>query len=131
MKKCAILLLLFIYVFSSTEFSELLKIDEFIEHYSEHKEASQQITFSEFLYMHYVDHGKDSGEGKNEGDLPFQSNTHNELVNFITPIVIPTTNFIVAYIQTVENNEPKEYYDVCSIMKSSFLASIWQPPQIV
>ena len=66
MKKLVVFFFLFGYLFSSTELSELLKIDSLLEHYEEHKGESSKISFSNFLYMHYVDHGQDNGDGEKE-----------------------------------------------------------------
>jgi len=57
MRKIGVIFFLLIYLFSSTELAELLRLDVLFEHYDEHKDESSQISFSNFLYMHYIDHG--------------------------------------------------------------------------
>ena len=129
MKKLVVFFFLFGYLFSSTELSELLKIDSLIEHYQEHKGELSKISFPNFLYMHYVDHGQDNGDGDRDSNLPFHSSSHSELANFIAPIVIPTNQIAFTVIHIFDNQEKKSFYDVHSIMKSPYLSSIWQPPQ--
>ena len=130
MKKLVVFFFLFGYLFSSTELSELLKIDSLIEHYEEHKGESSKISFSNFLYMHYIDHGQDNGDGERDSDLPFHSCSHSELANFIVPIVIPTNQIAFTIIHVFDHQEDRSFYDVHSSMTSSYLSSIWQPPQI-
>ena len=130
MKKLLVFFFLFGYLFSSTELSELLKIDSLLEHYKEHKGESSKISFSNFLYMHYVDHGQDNGDGDRDSNLPFHSSSHSELAIFIAPIVIPTNQIAFTIIHIFDNQENKNFYDVHSLMKSSYLSTIWQPPQI-
>ena len=129
MKKLVVFFFLFGYLFSSTELSELLKIDSLIEHYQEHKGELSKISFSNFLYMHYVDHGQDNGDGEKDKDLPLHSNSHNEISNFRAPTVIPTIQISISFVRVFDNQEKKSFYDVHSIMKSPYLSSIWQPPQ--
>ena len=129
MKKLVVFFFLFGYLFSSTELSELLKIDSLIEHYQENKRETDKISLSNFLYLHYIDHGQDNGDGNRDSDLPFHSTSHSELANFIVPIVIPTNVFTISVNRVFDNLEKKSFYDVHSVMKSSYLSSIWQPPQ--
>jgi hypothetical protein len=130
MRKLGVLFFLFIYLFSSTELSELLKIDLLIDHYAEHKGESSQISFSNFLYMHYIDHGIENGDGEKDSDLPFHSNSHNELVNFIVPTIIPVNHYSISFVPVFKKDEKKSFYDVHDSMTSPFLSAIWQPPQI-
>jgi hypothetical protein len=130
MRKVGVIFFLSIYLFSSTELSELLKIDFLIEHFAEHKEKSNQITFSDFLYMHYVDHGIENGDSDKDSNLPFHSNSHSEMVNFILPIIIPVNHYSISFVQVFKKDEKKSFYDVHESMTSSFLSAIWQPPQI-
>ena len=129
MKKLVVFFFLFGYLFSSTELSELLKIDSLLEHYQEHKSETDKISLSNFLYLHYIDHGQDNGDGNRDSDLPFHSKSHSELANFIVPIVIPTNVFTISVNRVFDNLEKKSFYDVRSFITSSYLSSIWQPPQ--
>ncbi len=130
MRKIGVIFFLLIYLFSSTELSELLKIDVLFEHYAEHKVESSQISFSNFLYMHYIDHGSDNGDKDKDSELPFHSNSHNELVNFIVPTIIPVNHYSISFVPVFKKDEKKSFYDVHDSMTSSFLSAIWQPPQI-
>ena len=130
MKKLVAFFFLFGYLFSSTELSELLKIDSLLEHYEEHKGESSKISFSNFLYMHYIDYGQNNGDEEKDKDLPFHSNSHNEIANFIVPTVIPTNQIFISIVRSIDYQENKNFYDVHSLMNSSYLSSIWQPPQI-
>jgi hypothetical protein len=130
MRKIGVTFFLLIYLFSSTELAELLRLDVLFEHYAEHKEESSQISFSNFLYMHYIDHGIENGDNDKDSDLPFHSNSHNEMVNFTVPILIPVNHYSISFVPVLKNDEKKSFYDVHDSMTSSFLSSIWQPPQI-
>ncbi len=130
MQRIIVIFFLVTYLFSSTEFSELLKIPVLIEHYGEHQEMSKGISFSEFLYMHYGSHNHDKTKNDKDDDLPFQSHSDCGSVNFVSPIILPTTTYSLSISKPIENSTEKNYYDVHASFTSSFLCSIWQPPQI-
>lgn len=131
MKKLVVLFFLLIYLFSSTEFSELLKIDRLFEHFKEHKKATSQISFSTFFYMHYLDHGKENGDSDKDAELPFHSHSESAVINFVLPVILPINHYNVSFILIRESRNKINYYDHQILLTSSYLASIWQPPQII
>jgi len=62
---------------------ELAKIPTLLEHYSEHKQQQSQLTFNDFLFMHYV--GDDANDQDNSSDeqLPFKNSSENNGLNII------------------------------------------------
>ncbi len=72
MKIMAFILLLF-FVASSPAVNQLLKCRILIDHYIEHRERNQQVTFLDFMAMHYW--GEDINDSDNDRDkqLPFKS----------------------------------------------------------
>jgi hypothetical protein len=100
-----------------------------IEHFAEHKMESKNLSFSQFLYMHYIKHGKDNGDGNKDDKLPFHSDS--ETVNSFISVPIPSVPFSISFIHSVTNEKKVNFYDVDKIITSSFLSTIWQPPQIV
>jgi hypothetical protein len=69
-KKLISILLLFLYLVSTTELYQLLKIPNLIEHYWEHKELNPEMTLTAFLKTHYDHPVKDGDYGKDQ-KLPF------------------------------------------------------------
>lgn len=130
MRKLCVIFFLFVYLFSSTELSELLKIDALIEHYSEHKKVASSISFSDFLYSHYIDHGADNGDGDKDSQLPFHSNSHPDFVNFILPVILPSNHYSISFIQSIENKSINIFFKHKNFRSSSYLSTIWQPPQV-
>jgi hypothetical protein len=129
MRKLIVLFFLFLYLFSSTEFSELLKVNVLIEHFAEHKIETKTLSFSQFLYMHYIKHGKDNGDGNKDDKLPFHSDS--ETVNSFISVPLPCVPFSISFIHILKNDKKVNFYDVDKTITSSFLSTIWQPPQIV
>lgn len=130
MRKLVVLFFLFIYLFSSTELSELLKVNVLFEHFAEHQAENKNISISTFLYMHYINHGKDNGDTKKDHKLPFHSDS-NSVNSFVSVVFIPPFLLSIPQISITHNQESKSFYSLSKSLKSSYLASIWQPPQIV
>ena len=53
MKQKLIIALLSLYLIASTEFHQVLRLPLLVEHYVEHHELVKDMTFWEFLVMHY------------------------------------------------------------------------------
>jgi len=125
LKKIITISFLSIYLFSTTELSQLLKLPSLVEHYIEHKQENRDITLWAFLCMHYA-HGivKDADYDK-DMKLPFKTSDGINLTitaftphNFSTEIAKPVTN---------ETKSFPSYNEV--FLASSFLSNIWQPPR--
>jgi hypothetical protein len=129
-KKTVSILFLFIYLVASTELGELFKVDNLIIHYFEHQDKTKNISFTDYIYHHYFDHGANDSDDEKDQNLPF--NSHSELCSLITQTpYIPFNHSIVINLEPyyLENkNEP-------IIHKVRFYScetpSIWQPPKLV
>lgn len=127
MKKVLTISLLTIYLFSTTELSQLLKLPLLIEHFTEHKEENRDVTLWQFLYMHYaMDNGKGTDNNKDK-KLPFKS--HDNFVSVISNIYTPLFSIVVIPKPTniVEENTFKI---ADGFLLPSFLSNIWQPPRV-
>lgn len=126
MKKLIAILFLTVYVFSATEFNQLLKLPLLVEHYVEHKEENKLITFLEFLHMHYsTAHAKDADYNK-DMKLPFKSPSNTIAFNALNCL---QANFETELNYPVRN--AKAFYFIYSehIPNSALLNAIWQPPK--
>ena len=115
-----------IYLLSSTQLKELLKLPLLVEHFIEHKQQDTKISFIEFLCMHYA-HGdvKDADYDK-DMKLPFKSaeNSHSS-VSFYLPAANVKQDFVI---QFKETKQKFPLYN--SNYSSAYLSSIWQPPRL-
>ncbi|WP_295801678.1 hypothetical protein [Mucilaginibacter sp.] len=126
MKKFTAILLLTVYLFSTTELHQLLKLPVVFEHFAEHQQKNKNISFLQFLDMHYM-HG--SPKDKDYGDdmkLPFK--TADNCVSMASPVVIPCLlNVFESHIVNIPVKEmhiPKD-----ELIPSSYLSRVWQPPK--
>lgn len=124
MKKALSILLLFIYLQSSTQLMEFLKIPYLIEHYLEHSNQDNSMTIGTYIYMHYAHLGEQNDN--NDMKLPFKSLNTN--LHSITSFLSPSPLFIL--VKTQINIELKQIaYSYSTFYTSQFLSNIWQPPK--
>ena len=123
MKILALFLSLYFFAGSlmpGSDWDELPKIANLIEHFQEHQNLSAgKITFSDFLFLHYAsnsDHPKEA-----DGKLPFQ---HTCSFAFIA--LIPSVDFTIS----IPFNYPEHSLVQITEETQDCYSSIFQPPQI-
>ncbi|MBW3524839.1 hypothetical protein [Chryseobacterium sp. NKUCC03_KSP] len=126
MKKLVSILLLTLYLVSTTEIYQLLKIPELIEHYLEHKELNPEMTLTSFLKTHYDHPVKDGDYGK-DLRLPFIIRsaplalvfTIDKGFSFEKPL---ESKFILLTVNKFTSKDE----DSCF---TGYVNSVWEPPR--
>jgi hypothetical protein len=124
-KKFFAISFLFIYLFSSTELSQLLKTPLLVEHFIEHREENKHLTLWQFLHTHYAAGDVKDADYDKDMKLPFKS--HDNCVANVLNVYLPIQKVTLAKpFRFIENNysKPQEQF-----LHSSFLSNIWQPPK--
>ena len=123
MKKLFAISLLILYINSSTEFHELMRVPVLFEHFTEHKRLVGDISLWEFLVMHYntnVPHDADDNK------LPFKDSDHS----FVSPMVaIASVHKIVLY-ENADISDVVHGFDYQEAFFNSPISDIFQPPRI-
>lgn len=125
MKKLISILLLSLYLVSTTELYQLLKIPTLIEHYCEHKKLNPEMSLTAFLKTHYENPVKDGDFGKDQ-KLPFIIHTTPLALVFI---VGDTFNFELKndhFKQLKSRKIPSKNDRFCY---KGFLRTAWEPPK--
>ncbi|PTT43609.1 hypothetical protein DBR28_00425 [Chryseobacterium sp. HMWF028] len=127
MKKLISILLLSLYLVSTTEVYQLLKIPTLIEHYWEHKKLNPEMSLTAFLKTHYDHPVKDGDYGKDQ-KLPFV--IHSAPLNLIFTInrgfYFETVTYHISPLQS--HKIPSKNEDFCY---KGFTGSIWEPPKLL
>jgi hypothetical protein len=126
-KKLFSLSFLTIYLFSTTQFCELLKMPILIEHYQEHKQENQALSLLGFLEMHYAHGSPKDADYDKDMKLPFKSCSPSSIstISFYTPFPEFKQQPPLVYYE----NEQQQFSDYSFSYSSSFLSTIWQPPR--
>lgn len=114
-----------IFMVFSTEMYQLFKIPQLFTHYTEHHNTNNELSFSEFLHMHYSTDDDHDADKEKDMKLPFKS--HENCSHIVLSIPHSDINQSL-FIPT------KEHSLLISRMRQSTsysadLPSIWQPPK--
>lgn len=126
MKKVVSIFFLAIYLFSTTEAVELLKLPVVFQHYHEHKMLDKDMTFWAFLDMHYMHGSPHDADYNRDMQLPFKTPVHPTVVaaNYVVPVpisvVVPKVFFILKKQHLIYNTSGYSF---------KYHSTVWQPPR--
>ncbi len=125
MKKTIAILFISLFVLSNTELNQFFKLPVLFEHFSEHKTENKNITFLQFLKIHYQgNHAPDSDDLKDKR-LPFKSQGNS----FSTQIFAVLPAFSEIEISLFSDNKKSIAFYKNQFVPTFKLESIWQPPK--
>ncbi|TKB97772.1 hypothetical protein [Pedobacter cryophilus] len=128
MKKLTAILFLIIYLVSTTEVSQFLKLNVFFEHFSEHKSQDKDISLIAFFDMHYLNGNPRDKDYDRDMQLPFKTSSDN--ISIINNHFVPLTpTFSIK--NPIEILKKKNYIRLNQSSISTYLSNIWQPPKTV
>jgi len=127
LKKIFTILLLSVYLFSTTAFGQLLKLPVLFHHYVDHVQEDKDFSFIDFLAKHYegkINHRHRGIAQQEHKNLPFKSADNH----FVQPVVIIPQfvgqNDISWWIPvSKKRNQDQQDYS------TNYLNTIWQPPR--
>ncbi len=128
MKKATAIFLLSIYLLSSTEMKQLMKVPLLFQHYKEHKALDGNISFMQFLRIHYHDATIIDNDYARDMQLPFKS---HDVCHSNTSTALTVTFFPVAVEKPTPLAVQKHIISNDVFINSVYLSSIWQPPRFV
>jgi hypothetical protein len=121
LKRFLALSLLVLYINSYTELHETLRLPVLLEHYAEHKQHMKDMSFWEFLVMHYK---TDTSHDDQDNRLPFKDKGHS----FTAPVMaLPFQK--IALIETTPSTEVSHSSTYTEAYVASHLSDIFQPPR--
>ncbi|MEY3849794.1 MAG: hypothetical protein RJA38_235 [Bacteroidota bacterium] len=107
-------------LFAGGLLTELCRIPLLVEHFEEHENTNQEISFLSFLNEHYSENDSSDSD---HGNLPFKSHVH-------------TVSLLLAIESKSKISEPKEFIEVQSFIFPSSIGNVvnttiavFQPPQ--
>ena len=122
LKRLLAISLLVLYVNSNTELHEMIRLPLLIEHFTEHKKLVGDISFWEFLVMHY---NTNTSHDADDNRLPFKDPAHSFSA---TTLAVPIHRIILN--ETVSISEVSHLSFYSETFVASHLSDIFQPPRI-
>ncbi len=121
-KRLLAISLVVLYINSNTEFHELFRLPLLVKHFTEHKKLVSDISFWEFLVMHYK---SNAAHDSDDNQLPFKDPGHS----FTAPtLAIPIHKIILMETQLITEVSHISTYKENFI--ASHLSDIFQPPRL-
>ncbi len=118
---------LFLYLFTTTEFKQFLKIPVFVDHYFEHKDDNASMGLLEFVSMHYLEGFVIDEDVARDMQLPFRSCDHTGSSSVVA--LEPSLFWMDCSSPFQSYNEQFRCLTSFDIPSSQYIASIWQPPR--
>ncbi len=113
-------------LFSQTEFYQLLKLPVLFKHFTEHRSNNLNISFAEFLVLHYVTPHQNDADHDRDMQLPFKS-TDCVQSNLLTFFI---SNHDAIEVAAPEVPSVQTAFVNTDWIPSIHVADIWQPPRI-
>lgn len=126
LKKLAAIFFLTLYLCSTTEASQLLKLPVVFEHFREHRMEDHSISLLQFLELHYLHGSPRDKDYDRDMQLPFK--THSDCLVAIAPAFIPKSVELVA-VPPIELPRQENLVMDDQVLFSAYLSRIWQPPK--
>ncbi|QJB33088.1 hypothetical protein HF324_17535 [Chitinophaga oryzae] len=125
MKKATAIILLLVYLFGSTDASQLLKFPLLVEHFKKHKQENVHMTLLTFLKLHYVDEQPFDDDYLQDMQLPFKT---PDIICMALVTVMPPTP---ATLYTPVIELPREAYLIINDGPPPYRLpdNVFQPPK--
>lgn len=125
LKKLLAISLLSVFLLSTTELYELVKLPVLVEHFIEHKEQDHKMSLWEFLCMHYAHGDVRDADYAQDMKLPFKSHDNCPGANILA---FEPNNFNIIHKPIHKESEAFKIFDE-QFLSDPFLSYIWQPPK--
>lgn len=125
MRKTLVIILIGIHLAGNTEAAQLLRLPQLVSHYFQHRQLDRDISFFEFISMHYGGDDGTSADDEYDSKLPCHNINHD---NTISHSFSPMVKEIIAH--TIFNKAQPEYQ--CKVIdrkSSGHVLLILQPPR--
>ena len=128
MKKNIATLFFAVHLLFSTQLHELLKFPMLIEHFIEHRKENNELSFIDFLYIHYANDNVQYADNEQDMKLPFKSHTDYSVCSAF--ISLPNNTFSFPPKKPVFFEIKPSFPFGKQLLADNYLSSIWQPPQV-
>jgi hypothetical protein len=126
MRKSLVIFFISLYLVSTTEAYQLLKLPAFVFHFIQHSEQDPAMSLTDFLLMHYAEEQVLDADWQQDMQLPFKSHedifSTMSVVHFIPnfQLTISRTELLLVQWQAPRIND---------FLPGIYCADIFQPPR--
>ncbi|NCP84757.1 MAG: hypothetical protein GW823_07645 [Bacteroidetes bacterium] len=127
-KHLLILLLTIVYLTTTTEFKQFLKLPVLVKHYIEHNLSSEQVGVIDYILIHYSEELVNDGDSDRDMQLPFKDSSHT-----ITKTLTTTTPIVSLQLKPVTETVTDEKITVLNKTGTlkGYFGKIWNLPKLL
>lgn len=125
MRRFNAILLLFIYLATSTELHQLLRLPVLFTHFLEHQSQNQEIGFANYIVLHYFTDNPKDRDHTSHNELPFKQD-HCEVLHI--PLAILPEDLSKSFLPEYQL-QSKDSYEL-RLLPYGVQSAIWQPPKV-
>lgn len=114
-------------LFPNVEVGELVKVPELLEHYKNHRLETPDITFFEFLHLHYGDSQHAQRDAGHHQKLPFSKPNQHHVAIGVQAVQIPANVIASNGFAFLRKIEVVLYFENEITTLST---GVWQPPKL-
>jgi len=126
MRKISTIFFLSIYLLSTSEAHQLLKLPVVFMHFQEHRQEDKYLSLLQFLNMHYMHGSPKDKDYDRDMQLPFK--TTSCCLSTITTAYFPL-HVQYTILAPILNSCKTPGFAKPPFIPSSYLSKIWQPPK--
>ena len=115
-----------LYIFSATELHEALKIPFLFKHYSEHKNRNNDLSFLDFIKIHYSKEKTVYPDYDDDMKLPYKSDDKN----IITTSFISFRKINAEYLFLQTRINTNSFPLGVAFATAGVHDTVWQPPKV-
>lgn len=127
LRKLTTILLIFLHLLTTTDLVELLSFNKLFTHYKEHKKGNQNLSITEFLYMHYVGDDGTKADDNEDKQLPL----HNPSIHSFTTVIVefPKSSALeIRYEYSINSSIQNPRFN--SNIQENYLPTLLHPPRL-
>lgn len=125
MRKTLVILLVSIHLIGNTEVGQLLRAPQLISHYFQHHRQDPDISFLEFIVMHYWGDDGTAADDDLDSKLPCHNINHNTISHVFSPMVKDIAPALVS-----TETAPAYNSRLVAGISSKHVLLILQPPRV-
>lgn len=124
MRKTLVILLIGIHLAGNTEAAQLLRLPQLISHYFQHRQLDGDISFFQFIAMHYGGDDGTSADDDYDSKLPCHNISHTTISLVLTSITKDLSSVTIPVVANIDYNEKP-----AAGISSKHVLLILQPPR--
>ncbi len=128
LRKLLIISLIFLHLIANTDLIEVFSLGKLISHFQEHKKTNPEISFIDFLNMHYIGDDGNTTDDNQDMELPFHHPNVHSFMNVFSnlPQIVSIEKPVERFCTKIKLGNRFKVF-----IQKNHLSTLLQPPRLV